>query len=223
MKLSRRTAWLLLLLGVGLSLGIIFRAFLVENVVVPIATLLSLFWRVLISVHQAIYWGAVIALAAVLVVRRLYQMAGHEEEQYVPASDSILSAIESRRRLLQASGEAGYASVTLKRDLRRMLVGVYAAKQPEAVPFVIEDALRLRQLPLPDRIYGFLFDEEAQGKEPGWRQRLLQFAATPERWRRHWTGIDKVEFHQALEETLAYMETLMEVKHGNDDFNPSGD
>ncbi len=223
MRLSRQAAWLLFFLGVGLILGFVFRAFIVANVVIPIAMILSLLWRMLLSVHQAIYWGAVIALAVGLAFHRLYQIGWREVEQDTPTTDSILSTIGSWRHLLQVSYETGTASKNLKHDLRRMLVAVYAAKQPEATPFVIEDALRLRRISLPDTIYDFLFDEVTQKKNPSLKQRLSQFAAIPQQLRRHWTGRDKVEFYKALEEILAHMEALMEVEHGNDYFNPSSD
>jgi len=216
MKLSRRAAWLLLFLGVGLFLGILFRAFIVANVVTPIAMLLLLFWRLLLSIHQAVYWGLVIGLAVGLAFYRLVQVAGHEEEQSAPAK-----VVDYWRLLLQLASDEGPSATSLKHELRHKLVTMYAMKQPEAEPFTIYEALRLRQLPLPDTVYSFLFSNEAQETNLPWRQRLQRLADKPGKWLRHWTGRDKVEYYQAVEETITFMEALMEIKHGDDYFAPS--
>jgi hypothetical protein len=221
MKLSRRAAWLLLFLGVCLFLGFLFRAFIVANVVVPIAMLLLLCWRLLLSIHQAVYWGLVIGLAMGLAFYRLVQMVGHEEEQFAPAPVSVLKVVDYWRLLLQPGSDEGPIATSLKHELCHKLVAMYAVEQPGAEPFTIHEALRLRQLPLPDTVYSFLFSNEAQETKPSWRQRLQRLADKPGKWLRRWTGRDKAEYYQAVEETLTFMEALMDIKHGDEYFDLS--
>lgn len=221
MKLSRRTAWLLILLGVGLFLGLIFRAFILTNVVVPIAALLLLFWRLLLSVHQMVYWGLVIGLAVGLIFYRLIQVAGHLEEPSAPVPDSVLKSVDDWRIWLRLASDEGPSTARLKQELRHKLVAMYAAKQPEVATFVIYEALRSRQLPLPDKVYNLLFGDEMQETELSWRQRLEWLAGKPGKWLRHWTGRDKADYYQAVEEVLTFMESFMEIKHGDDYFDIS--
>jgi hypothetical protein len=220
MNLSRRAAWLLLLLGVGLFLGFLFRAFIVTNVVVPIAMLLLLFWRLLLSIHQAVYWGLVAGLAMGLGFYRLVQVVGREEERSTPISDSALQVVDYWRLSLQLSSNEGPNATILKRELSHKLVAIYAMKQPEVDPFTIHEALRLRQLPLPDTIHSFLFSNEVQETKLSWRQQLQRLADKPRKWLRHWTGRDKAEYYQAMEETITFMEALLEIKHGDEYFAP---
>jgi hypothetical protein len=218
MNLSRRAAWLLLLLGVGLFLGFLFRAFIVTNVVVHIAMLLLLFWRLLLSIHQAVYWGLVIGSALGLAFYRLVQVERHKEEQSVPVSGSALKVVNYWRLSLQLASDGGRSATSLKHELSHKLVTMYAMKQPEADPFTIHEALRLRQLPLPDTVHTFLFSNEVQETKLSWRQRLRQLADKPGKWFRHWTGRDKAEYYQAVEETITFMEAFMEIEHGDEYF-----
>jgi hypothetical protein len=221
MKFSRRVAWVLLLLGAILFLGLLFRDFIVANVITPIGMLFLLFWRLIISVSQVVYWGIVITFAVGLAFYHLFRLLGREaDEPPAPASDSILETIGYWRHSLEMGKDEGSTLTSLKSELRRMLVAMYAAKQPETAPFLIFEALRLHQLPLPNRLHAFLFSDEPKNKKLSWKGRLLQLAAAPEQWLRHWTGRDIAEYYQVVEETLSFMEELQEIKHGDDYFGP---
>ena len=221
MKLSRHSARLLILLGLGLFLGFLFWDFILANVVTPIALILLLFWRVILSVHQAFYWGAVVVLAVGLAFYRLFQGIELEDRPAASTPNSVLKDIGFWRLSLQLASEGGSSGTSLKSDLRSMLVELYVAKQPDASHLAILDALRCRQLPLPDSLYRFLFVDEGQASQLSWRERLQRLAARPGGWIRHWTGHDKADYYRALEEALTFMETLMEIKNGNDYFDPS--
>ena len=220
MKPSRRTAWLLLLLGVGLFVGILFRAFILVNFVIPVAMLLWLFWRVVQSVPQATYWGALILLAVGLAVYRLVKIVRVSETASPPTPGNILRDIGHWRLSIQLSSDQDPAAISVKSNLVRMLVALYAAEQPEAAPHSIYDALRLRQKPLPDPLYAFLFPDEALGTKRPWRQRLKSLAGEPKKWIRRWTGHEQAEYHHAIKEALTFMEALMEIKHGDEYFDP---
>jgi len=221
MKLSRRSAWLFVLLGLGLFLGFLSWDFILANVITPIALILLLFWRVLLSVHQAFYWGAVVALAVGLACYRLFQGIELEDRPAALNPNSVLKDIGFWRLSLQLASEGGSSSSSLKSELRSMLVELYAAKQPDATYLTIYDALLAHQLPLPDLLYQFLFNDEAQATNLSWRERLQHLATKPAKWIRHLTGRDKTEYYKAMEDTITFMETLMEIKHGNDYFDPS--
>jgi hypothetical protein len=223
MTRSQRAARLLLFSGAALLLSLLFRTFLVEDVVVPVATLILMLWRLLLSVHQALYWGAVIALALGLAFYRLRRVAGRGEMPSERRLDSIPQFIDYWRLPLELADSEDPADIGLKSELRHILVSVSAVKQPGAAPFAVFEALRLRQLPLPDPLHRFMFGDEANPKNHTWRKWARELAAKPGRWLRRWTGRDKAAYYQSVEETLSFLESMMEIKHGDDYFGPADD
>ncbi len=220
MKTSRRIAWLLVIVGVGLFLAVPFRAFIYTNFVMPIALLLWLLWRFLLSVHQALYWGLLILAAGCLAMYRLAQIVVASEEVLLPpAVDTMSQSIGYWQTSIGTTGTDGAAPFALNRSLVRLLVNIYASKNPDAKPFDLFEALRLRQIPLPPRVYGFLYPDEVAKTKPSWKSRLDHLVATPGRWIRRASGRDRAEYFETLEDTLTLMEELMEIKHG-DDYNP---
>jgi hypothetical protein len=216
MKFSRRVAWLLLFSGTALFLGFLFRDFLVANIFDPIGAMVLLVWRLMISVHQTFYWGAVVALAAGLAFRRLVQALDRAEMPSDPSINSPRRVVDSWRHPLVLAYSEDPTAAAVKRELRYMLVEMYAVKQTVSSSFEISEELRLRRLPLPDAIYSFLFSGEARNPNPSWKQRLRRLAAKPGQWLRQWRGCAKRDFIRDLDLTLSFMEAMMEVKHGDD-------
>jgi hypothetical protein len=212
-------AWLVLIAGVILVLGVVFRAFVLANFILPVALVLLIAWRVVISVHQAIYWGGVILALTALIGYHLIQTFLVAEAAPPLPPESMLKSLSYWRAGIQASSDLERSASTLKRELAQMLVAIQSAKAPEAKPFSLYEALERGEIALPDRIYAFLFPGQAQPADRTWQGRLQHWAQAPSRWARHWTGRDQAEYYQAIEETITYMETLMEIKHGDDYFD----
>jgi hypothetical protein len=222
MKSPRRLAWLLLVLGIGLLVAFPFRAFLLDNLVMPVALVAWLLWRVVLSVNQAVYWGLAIVAVTALVVYRLAQAGAVAESISPPAPASILKSLADWRTWLLVTGAESQASDMLRRQLAQMLAAMYAAKSPQAASqFIYYDGLQQGRIPLPARVYAFLFPDEARAAERSRKGRLQRWAERPQAWIRHWTGRDRAEFYRTVEDTLAFMETFMEIKHGDDYFDPS--
>jgi hypothetical protein len=221
MNTPRRIAWLLVILGLGLFLGILFRGFIFTNLVMPIALVLWLLWRVVQSVHQALYWGLLILAGGGLAFYRLVQITGAAGDEPLPAPvDVYVKSVHYWRTSILATDSGSVTSTTLKRNLGRLLVSVYASKYPEARPYDLFEALRSRELPMPPRVHTFLFPEEASPAGPWWQRGLERLAEAPRRWIRQSTGRDRAEYYRAMEETLKFMEDLMEIKHA-DEFKPT--
>jgi hypothetical protein len=173
-------------------------------------------WRLVQSVHQAAYWGLLILAAAVWAVYRLAQVTGAvDEPAQAPAADSIAQSISYWQTSIQATAAEGLASVTLKRALSRLLVHIYASQYPAASAYDLFEALKSRKIPLPPSIHAFLFPDEASEADKTWKGRLRRLAQAPGRLFRRWTSLDRAEYYRALEETLTYMEELMEINHGD--------
>ncbi len=219
MKAPRRFAWLLVILGFGLLLGIVFRDWVLANFVIPMAVVLLLVWRLVLSVHQAVYWGLVLLAATAVACNRLYQVLGKVEEVSPQSSATILKSVDYWQATLVATGVDSWAALALKRELGRMLVAIYAIQQPDAKLYDLHEALRRGSIPVPATIHAFLFPDQAVKAERPWRRRLRGLVAAPRALLRRWTGRDKVEYYQSVEETLEYMEILMEMRHGDTSFD----
>lgn len=219
MTTSRRLAWLLLILGVSLFLGILFRDLILTNFVRPMAVVLMLVWRLILSVHQALYWGLLILAFSCVALYRLVKAAVAAEENPPEPSETTLRSIGYWQASLLATGVDNWASLALKRELARILVAIYGSQQPDARLYDLREALRSKRIPLPPKIHAFLFPGESERTERPWRRRLRHLVEAPRRWARQWTGRDKAEYYQTVEETLAYMETLMEIRHDKANFD----
>ena len=219
MKAPRRIAWLLVILGFGLLLGIVFRDWVLANFVRPMAVVLLVAWRLVLSIHQAVYWGLVLLAAAAVACYRLFQALVKVEEVAPQSSVTILKSIGYWQAALVATDVDSWAALALKRDLARILVAIIATQQPDAKPYDLHEALRLGRIPVPAAIHAFLFPDQAAKAERPWRRRLRRLAEAPRTLLRQWTGRDKAEYYQILEETLEYMETLMEMRHGDTSFD----
>jgi hypothetical protein len=101
-------------------------------------------------------------------------------------------------------------SDSLKRNLINMLAAIYASKQFRAVPYEVYDALEQRQIPLPEPVYTFLFPAKPAGAKLSIKQRLRRWRDMPRRQIRRWTGREKAEYYQMLEQVLKFMEAVME-------------
>ncbi len=220
-KTPRRIAWLLVIVGVGLFLAVLFRTFIYTNFIMPIALLLWLLWRVVLSVHQALYWGLLILAAACLAVYRLaHVVAAPEEVLLLPPVDTMSQSISYWQTSIGSINTDAVAPFTLKRSLVRLLVNIYASRSPDAKAFDLFEALRLRQTPLPARVYTFLFPDEVAQTKASWKGRLEHLVERPGRWIRRVTGREQADYYQTLEETLTLMEELMETRHGDNSKPP---
>jgi hypothetical protein len=218
MRFSRRLAWLFLLMGAGLVAGLIFREFFMADVVYPIAVVLQMFGRLLQSIHQEVYWWGVIAAALGLISISLVLAVRVEDAPSIAEPYTVINVVSYWRLLLQLDGGKDLSTPGLRQQLRFMLVALHAVKQHGALPLEVDAALNSRQMPLPESIHSFLFGDETRTTKPSWKKRVLALAARPVQWFRYWTGRERAEYYRAVDETLAFMESLLEIEHGDDYF-----
>ena len=219
MKFSNRLSLLVLLLGLALFLGILFRSYLLDYFVAPVAVVLLVLWRIVLSVHQAIYWGILIFAVVSYVFLRLLQRPVAHEQVSQPASNVTLDNINYWRTLILYSHSEIEKPNALKHDLGRILARVYASKQPEATQFEIYDALKLRQIPLPEHIYAFVFPAEPSPSGRSFRQILQTLRQAPGKWARRWMGRDVADYDQAIQDVLAFIESSLEMNHDDRPFD----
>ena len=217
MKKSRRTIIVILSAGLALLLAFTFRVFLLENVVRPIALIFWLFWRVLQSIDQRVFWSVLLFAALMFAFIRLSAQAlGEIPPPPVQHYNAILANIEILRnsiRMTSERGEEGLQVNLLKQNLVDMLVSLYTASQPDRPHWQVLEDLKAGRIPLPDSIHAFLFPPKVVLARPSLRQTLRRLWQAPARWADRRSGRAAAAYMHSLDEVLTYMETSLEIAH----------
>ncbi len=223
MKISRRAGLVILLVGLLLLLGYLSASFLQDYLIMPMALVVALCWRIVQSVDQMVYWTIlVLGILGSLFVRLLIwlQEPTDLEQPSAFGTNTTLERISYWQNAIRFAGRQTSSNI-LEQDLGKLLATVYASKQPEAVQFQVYDALKGRQIPLPEPVYAFLFPPESVRS----RRSLKQILASLRDWRRkrlrRWTGRETDEYYQALESVITFMETSLETRHDDEHFDPA--
>ncbi|HVN52865.1 MAG TPA: hypothetical protein VMT46_00950 [Anaerolineaceae bacterium] len=210
MSRYRRLTLTGILLGTIVLLGILFRDFLFENVVRPMALVLWLFWRVLLSVDQKYYWIILIFTALFYAFYLLVQRSIEYEEPQSSPPGAGLEMVSHWRNMILLTGDEMEKPNPLRRELALTLTTLYASRQPGIPPYQILTDLQERCIPLPDPVYTFLFPpDDSKGPNPFllFFENLVQ---APHRWIRRRRRIDVAEYHRSIDAVLAFIETEME-------------
>ena len=104
-----------------------------------------------------------------------------------------------------------------------MLAAVYASKQLHVTQYEIYSALEQRQIPLPEPVYTFLFPAQSSGAKRSIKQMLRSLRDIPRKRIRRWTGREKAEYYQLLDQVLEFMESVMENEHDDERFDAHHD
>jgi hypothetical protein len=215
MKISRRTSLLIILLGLALLLGILFRAFLFDNIIKPLAILFWVLRRILLSVNENVYWGALIFVALVAAFIRFSRPAPEPASPPLSEVNATLNEIDSWRTSIWLTGKEIDKFNSLKQNLGWTLASLYAPTQPGKALWQIYEAMQQRQIPLPPPIYDFLFPVRTPARQRSFRQVLEIIRRAPGKWIRQWTGRDQADYYCSIEAVLVFMESLKETNHGD--------
>jgi hypothetical protein len=221
LKISRRTVFIIaFILGLFLLVGFSFPSFVQDNFIAPIALVLWLCWRILQSVDQQVYWAALIFAVVIYCLIRLYRWAlGVDtlEQIQSPAPNGALEQIRNWRTSIRLTDfridRSNFLARNLARNLAKMLAAVYASKQLHVTQYEIYSALEQREMPLPEPVYAFLFLTQSSGAKRSIKQMLRSLRDIPRQQIRRWTGREKAEYYQLLDQVLQFMESVMENEH----------
>jgi len=210
MNTTRRNTLLLVLLGLLLSLGILFRSIILANIVTPLALVFWVAWRIILSVDQKCYWGLLIfAVFFYLFYRLAKEPAGTERTRPTGNNATLENVGYWRNSILFTCDEIDQRNL-LKRGLGELLAKSYVMHKPEAASFEIYDALKRHQIQLPENIYNFLFPEEQTGSGRSIRQFLKTIQEIPRKYIRRWTRRDVTDYYRSIDEVLTFIEASME-------------
>ena len=231
MKISRRTVLIIAFcLGLFLLVGFSFPSFVEDNFVTPIALMLWLGWRILQSIDQPVYWLVLILAVVFYFLIRLYRWAyrvdAFEQTQSLD-SNAALEQIGYWQTSIRLTDfridRSNILARNLARNLAKMLAAVYASKQLHVTQYEIYSALEQRQIPLPEPVYTFLFPAQSSGAKRSIKQILRRLRDIPRKRIHRWTGREKAEYHQLLDQVLEFMESVMENEHDDKRFDAHHD
>jgi hypothetical protein len=222
MRKNRLLALFVLILGLILSLGILFQPFVVANIVTPFALFIWLLLRLFVlSIHQKILWGLLVFSACIFLLRSILRERKSLPQYEYAEPNATLKKVDIWRNFITYSPQEDDESDPTRRELKRLLVSLYSSKQQSFTNFKIYESLQQREIPLPEQVYAFLFSGDPAGGSRRSLMKVLRALWTaPKKWIRRWTGREAAEYYRSIDEVLTFMENSLEMKHDHDPNGP---
>lgn len=182
------------------------RDFLLANLVQPVALLFWAIWRVAASVDQQVYWALVIAVGFMIMGQlfvprnRHGRRSAYAHESLPPTRfehwrrliDQAADGWEERERLRLAMAKLLQTVVGQEHGFEINLLDERSSERPWSPPKVVRELLTPNLRPARQPMLEFV---------PRWiRRRIGQIRHTEDRW---------------IQETIAWMESEMDINHGN--------
>ena len=215
---ERRRALLVLAGGAGLSAAALAWPWLLAQVIAPLALVFWLLLRLFVlSVHQVAWWMALLLAGAAALGSFLLRRAALAEPSPVTAPASQEHPVEGWRRLIQQAAAGLPVTPAFGwNGFLRLAVSLGALEQRVMPDFLLVEALRAGQVPLPAEIHAFLFPPSAPAGSRFARQ-LRRLRDAPGRILGRLTGRDRLERLAAVERLLAFLEASLEMpRHDHD-------
>lgn len=210
MKINRWVGIGILVSGVLLLAGILLRDFLLVNFVQPMALMLWVGRRVIISIDQSVYWaGLILAVTFITLLRLSKQQTIHETEHPHSGNATLNNMGHWRTLILLTSDETDQLNF-LKHSMRTLLKDIYASKSPSLVPWKIYQGVEEGDISVPESIRNFLMLDPVPKPPPNLIERLRRFIQSPFGWGRRWTRQYQADYYRNIAESISFMENELE-------------
>jgi hypothetical protein len=204
--------FLILIFLMGLAIG--FRSFLMVNIIEPVAYLCWAIWRAAASVNQNIYWGILIVICSILMIRLIPSekdnAAGSAYHSYHYTYKSP-NRVEYWNTLIQNAVLGKDEAEQLRENLKRLLESIIA-QDGRSDPTELEKLIETGTVPLSRETRDFLFPPKGMSGISSLRQRLDITSFIPKRFHR-WAGKFIRQDTVSMAEILERMEIEMEITH----------
>jgi hypothetical protein len=221
-NISRRLVIFIFFLLLILLVGMLFGPFILNEIIKPISLVAWLLLRLFVlSIDQKYYWGAIVFVVVFFLFRFLpldNPALPPDEDQN---SNATMRNIRYWHSLFTLAENDSHDDKTLKRELARLLLALYATKQRTAADFRLYDALQQGEIPIPEYIHTFLFVEEPQETRSSLKKFAQSIWNAPRKWIHRWTGQEAADYYFKIDAVLSLMETTLEMKNDNGKFNPN--
>jgi len=222
MQLSRQAVVSVLFVASILLGGILFWPNIFNEIITPAALVVWLFLRVFVlSIDQKYYWGAIIIIAFVFLLRLPPLGAAPVPSDEHPEANEAIETIRYWRSIFTLTDVSAHDEKILKQELVHLVAALYASKQRVLPGFLLYEALERGEIPLPDGIHAFLFPDEPKETGRSATRLLREARELPRKWIRRWKGQETAEYYRMIDETLRFVETSLEIESGNGKFTPN--
>jgi hypothetical protein len=201
---------LIVLPSLLVGLALIFPGILLEGIVGPVAAVLWAAWRVIISVDQSVYWGALIVLYSLVMVRLLPRGQSGPSNPGDHRRHEPRTQVEHWRGLIEnaALGEEQHAAL---RDSLKTLLASTVGQRERSSAAELERELKSNQIALPPAAREYLFPASTRHRRHFGSHAVDPFSWT-RRWLHRWTNKGRGSEYRTLDELLGWMESSMEIK-----------
>jgi hypothetical protein len=209
MKKLTKYGLISLALGLVLSTTLLFPAVLLKGLIEPIATLLWAAWRVITSVDQGIYWAALIAVYMILMILILPRASGGQVNPAYRHRPAPRIQVERWQALLQGASVGDEEGALLRDNLLSLLASTLGQERP-LPPDELERELASKRISLSPAARAYLFPAATKARHLSNAHHARGAAGTP-RWFRRWMHRAAFPDHDAVDELLQRMESIMEI------------
>ena len=213
MKQPRRLIITSLFLAGVLLLAQVFSPFMLNDILMSTALTVWMLMRIFIlSIDQQVYWLGLAVAALFALSRYSIQHLLLEDSEPLPKNDLIHTDIDLWKSYFTSYALDKNERFIVKRELTRLLVSLYASKHGVTANFMVADDLRSGEIPLPEEIHAFLFEEVRKQTRRSFKQILLDLWLAPRGWMDERSGRRRAEYYRNVGEVLNFIETSLEVK-----------
>lgn len=208
----RKLALEITLGGAALAAMVVAAPWLRANVVEPFTLAAWLLLRTtILSIHQRVWWGALVFAAPVLVAMLLYRRARALHEPEVAFRTARSHPVETWRALVEetAGGLVPLPTVGWN-GFVQLVVSLRAVERRVPPDYRLHDALRAGQVPLPPEVHAFLFPPP-RTKPRGPAAHLRAWLGAPGRALRRLSGRDRADRIRSMSQLLSFLERSLEM------------
>lgn len=198
---SIRIAFFIIVTLIITSLCIYFRLIILEYFLKPLALILWLILRTFIlPIDQIVLWGIMIFAASIILLMQFDDITIETKQINESAKNFYIKNYSGWKLCLSSDSSNIYSQQYLKRELIGMMVALYAAGKRIPVDFRLFDAFKAKEIPIPAKIYVFLYSEKKHAHRFSFTDLYNRIS-----------GHETEEHHRNLEECLLFLENYTEV------------
>ena len=188
---------------------VIFRSFLMSYIIEPVALLFWLFWQIVSSIDQNIYWIVLIVICAILIIRIIPIRKGKPPNSAYDYTYMPVNRVEHWQKLIMEA-ELGRNEREYFRDSLKELLITVITQMERSFLSNSEKTVAERSASMPLAAQRFLFP--LAGKDDVFsmdHQRDIKFLIPG--WIKRWSRKYVPQDHSLIDETIRWMETELEI------------
>lgn len=211
MEKYKKIVFPFLMLALLIGLFVIFRSFLMDYIIEPIALLFWAVWRIISSVDQNVYWIALIVFCAILVVRLIPSDKDNSPSLAYSHTYKPPNRVEYWQTLIDESILGKNKSEYLRNRIKELSMTVIS--QVEQPAKMDADEMIATGIPsLPPAARQYLFPPNGKDGISSIKDQLDNKVFVP-RWLRKWQRRYIQQNNVILDEILTWMETELEISN----------